>query len=957
MHIICHNKIQLCGTYSTETVDTSGDSCLYPELRGSCQIHRPQTTAPHTMAFRISEGPCRIALDNRRFAYCFLISKHAQLTSFFGFPDFSLALEVACCICITPICNAQKRWCFDYWMNAQYYIVPLHFPANACAATSGTIVQQVQSRMWAKNFEMRLIKTNRKIMTANEGCFSSERICKEMQDFDVEIFVSLARVLHKDALCIQGAARKLCEWHKTFYPEIRTLLRTRRNFRSFSFIVRILNDLLKPRGLGQMVSFPGSRKARVLVQDDIHGIQSTDVLNWIPFAQHYVQRTNILTGILKEKRISVSKTKKQGTLWRQINKNHKPELGSVKNRGHVGIDEPGHRITEQPMEPPDRTTNRDQRSPRARSTYINTHAILLNAQPPTHLYAPLRHFDWRLNVCNEIAQLSEQANDQSTCVLITGLHGLLINYQIPAVTLRGPSCKHRSLSSSRKSPRLGKFVEGILRSLNNLQERLHQSFWYYLLPNPMRYISIGVYIPPVLILIGSLLIKLLHYERRCHLTLTNMFGNAVNYLVNQVHLPLRRHRRQVEIRKDEDGIPPTLARLAIWTVTSFAFGLFLHVSPKVIFLLYEHPKWDGIQHFWGIQPLVGDFLAFTVLCLFGVVAFATPLIITIIYRSVASSNTAATMAVCKNSKKSLSWHSVTLEGFKNHYIDIQQYPPRLQIVIPKIQPTLGQLTPEVANLRTCGADVTSVCLTRSEFTLRLWPLRAEDIRKVSALTIGVHEALVSPVLSGSNREVDSVVWQRTLTSKPSRVDNCRLRGWGPWDSTHQWLMTLEEMARSHSCTGLVTCSGYQLTDLLKEAFSHNHTKGRNEPDELEQLYGKYAQRKWNRVLNKVKSQTSSYVRKITRKLGLSVQNLRATQNRAFMTCQRTLIRLVVDYTTTSTYGLEKFLNQIIQTLQKDTTRNFEDSFDLVNEFRQETVYLNEKLSFDASSPYTSIPTT
>ncbi|VDP88128.1 unnamed protein product [Echinostoma caproni] len=88
-----------------------------------------------------------------------------------------------------------------------------------------------------------------------------------------------------------------------------------------------------------------------------------------------------------------------------------------------------------------------------------------------------------------------------------GLHGLLINYQIPAVTLRGPSPYVFFKSSRSPGIKTGKFLEGILRSLNNLQERMHQSFWYYLLPSPLRYISIGVYMPPVLILIGSLLIK------------------------------------------------------------------------------------------------------------------------------------------------------------------------------------------------------------------------------------------------------------------------------------------------------------------------------------------------------------------------------------------------------------------------------------------------------------------
>lgn len=38
---------------------------------------------------------------------------------------------------------------------------------------------------------------------------------------------------------------------------------------------------------------------------------------------------------------------------------------------------------------------------------------------------------------------------------------------------------------------LRRALEGIMRSLNNLQERFHQSFFFYLLPATNRYISIG----------------------------------------------------------------------------------------------------------------------------------------------------------------------------------------------------------------------------------------------------------------------------------------------------------------------------------------------------------------------------------------------------------------------------------------------------------------------------------
>lgn len=36
-------------------------------------------------------------------------------------------------------------------------------------------------------------------------------------------------------------------------------------------------------------------------------------------------------------------------------------------------------------------------------------------------------------------------------------------------------------------------VEGIFRSLNNLLERFHQSYFFYLLPASDRYVSIGKY--------------------------------------------------------------------------------------------------------------------------------------------------------------------------------------------------------------------------------------------------------------------------------------------------------------------------------------------------------------------------------------------------------------------------------------------------------------------------------
>jgi glycosylphosphatidylinositol transamidase len=73
----------------------------------------------------------------------------------------------------------------------------------------------------------------------------------------------------------------------------------------------------------------------------------------------------------------------------------------------------------------------------------------------------------------------------------TGDHGLFGMYHIDAVTLK-PIYNNQSPYPVRDLS-MGRIVEGSLRSLNNLIEHLHQSFYYYLLPSPERYISIGEY--------------------------------------------------------------------------------------------------------------------------------------------------------------------------------------------------------------------------------------------------------------------------------------------------------------------------------------------------------------------------------------------------------------------------------------------------------------------------------
>ncbi|KAK6509405.1 Glycosyl phosphatidyl inositol protein transamidase complex subunit [Arthrobotrys musiformis] len=77
----------------------------------------------------------------------------------------------------------------------------------------------------------------------------------------------------------------------------------------------------------------------------------------------------------------------------------------------------------------------------------------------------------------------------------TGPHSSFIPYHIDAITLatHGDGGWHDEGS-------LGRTVESVFRSLNNLLEHFHQSFFFYLLMAPKRFVSIGTYLPAAMLL-------------------------------------------------------------------------------------------------------------------------------------------------------------------------------------------------------------------------------------------------------------------------------------------------------------------------------------------------------------------------------------------------------------------------------------------------------------------------
>lgn len=85
----------------------------------------------------------------------------------------------------------------------------------------------------------------------------------------------------------------------------------------------------------------------------------------------------------------------------------------------------------------------------------------------------------------------------------TGPHSAFMPYHVDAITLKTVGDGwHDEMS-------LGRVTESVFRSINNLLEKLHQSFFFYILLNTNRFASIGSYLPAAMLIAGSFTINAL----------------------------------------------------------------------------------------------------------------------------------------------------------------------------------------------------------------------------------------------------------------------------------------------------------------------------------------------------------------------------------------------------------------------------------------------------------------
>ncbi|XP_035895459.1 glycosylphosphatidylinositol anchor attachment 1 protein [Anopheles stephensi] len=120
--------------------------------------------------------------------------------------------------------------------------------------------------------------------------------------------------------------------------------------------------------------------------------------------------------------------------------------------------------------------------------------------------SPKRSFRYQDKLLNLLSMVFSQASG-----VPTGNHGLFHKYGIEALTLEAVK-REKAQQQFQEIGSMLRIIEGISRSLNNLLERFHQSFFFYLLVSNDRFVSIGDYIPSLALMAGALLIKaFIHY--------------------------------------------------------------------------------------------------------------------------------------------------------------------------------------------------------------------------------------------------------------------------------------------------------------------------------------------------------------------------------------------------------------------------------------------------------------
>ncbi|KAH7697364.1 glycosylphosphatidylinositol anchor attachment 1 (GPAA1)-like protein, partial [Aphelenchoides avenae] len=131
---------------------------------------------------------------------------------------------------------------------------------------------------------------------------------------------------------------------------------------------------------------------------------------------------------------------------------------------------------------------------------INLMVILVErAGIPPRLYGITSRPDFAKNLLTVSRSVLSQA-----AIEIEGLHSVCGAYGINALTIHSRHSQHGSYATHRHD--MARVVEGTLRSLNNILEKFHQSYFLYLLAHPHKFVSVAFYMPTTGLLIAAMTI-------------------------------------------------------------------------------------------------------------------------------------------------------------------------------------------------------------------------------------------------------------------------------------------------------------------------------------------------------------------------------------------------------------------------------------------------------------------
>lgn len=194
----------------------------------------------------------------------------------------------------------------------------------------------------------------------------------------------------------------------------------------------------------------------------------------------------------------------------------------------------------------------------------------------SHPYAGPEVDVWKQYAATIFSMMQSQAISSPT-----GAHGLFQKFAIQSITLKSTDDRRIKSDKQHSAVRLlqvGRVVEGIFRSLNNLLERFNRSYWFYLLPSTRRYLSIGYYMIPFAMITCPLILTAL----RGYIRLS--YGEQLDEHFPVGHQKDIHHKQVTGVTAEslDDGIPFWFfAHLMGLVLLSIPFVLEQHVSSFV----------------------------------------------------------------------------------------------------------------------------------------------------------------------------------------------------------------------------------------------------------------------------------------------------------------------------------------------------------------------------------------